>query len=163
MSKRLTRAHISLRDLRKAATFLEQAEKYARKRVNARPLELEALLLSAIVSYAKPFTNNEARGQNSTADRRLTIDAAQVLNAADDLRLHEDILKMRNKVVAHSDSEYYPVRWIPGVRGMRGSLYHSQTWSVMHEPLDLDAFARIVKKMSAACSRILLDAKSQNP
>jgi hypothetical protein len=146
--KRLTRVHISARDFDKALKFIEAAGKH-----DVAAIEHEALLLSAIVCYGRPFSGNE-KGKNAKADRDLTgVDIPVALGA--DYDLHKRIVGMRHKAVAHSPSDHYPVSLIPptvGEPGMRSVGFVSRSWHPVNEQIDLEAFARIAKAMAWKCA-----------
>ena len=154
MDKTLTRVHISARDFDKALKFIEAAGKH-----DVSAIEHEALLLSAILCYGRPFSGNE-KGDGAKADSNLSVvDPAAVLGA--DVELHERVIRMRNKVVAHSESEHYPVSSFPpsiGEPGVRSAGFVSRSWHPVNEQMDLEAFARIAKAMAWKCRYILFDA-----
>jgi hypothetical protein len=78
-----------------------------------------------------------------------------------DYELHKRILRMRHKVVAHAESEHYPVSMLPptvGEPGMRSAGFVSRTWHPVNEQIDLEAFARIAKAMGWKCRTVLFDA-----
>lgn len=157
--KKITRVHISARDFDKAYKFVEAAGKH-----DLATLEHEALLLSAIVCYGRPFSGNE-KGKKAKADRDLTgVDIPAVLGA--DYELHKRIVRMRHKAVAHSQSDHYPVSLIPptlGEPGMRSAGFVSRSWHPVNEQIDLEAFARIAKAMAWKCRHILLDETRERP
>ena len=65
----------------------------------------EGLLVAAIVSYSRAFT--ESNGQ-SLAAPKLKVNLGKVLsNDSSKIQLHKLILNRRNKAVAHSDWQYH--------------------------------------------------------
>ena len=65
----------------------------------------EALLLMAIVYYARPFSGNE-RNPGATAASRVDPTVLGVLTA-EELKLHARLMELRHKAVAHAESETY--------------------------------------------------------
>src|SRR2546428_7085430 len=72
-----------------------------------------ALLVSAIVAYARPFTSNDG-GTDGFATGTLAGNPKQILSD-DELMLHEKILELRNEAVAHSDYTRKPTRFVERV------------------------------------------------
>jgi hypothetical protein len=155
MSKTERRIQISSRDFEEAAKFVRTAKKHA-----IGSDEHEAALLTAITCYARPFSGNELRG-STRADSNLAGVDPQAVLGAEELALHERIVTLRNKVVAHSESEYNPVERInTGVvyrPGSYGYVTSSRPWNVVSEDLDLDALERVAEKMKVACWTMLGD------
>lgn len=141
--QRFNRAHISTRDFEKASEFIEAARCHPES-----GLEYEAFMISAIVCYARPFSGNE-RSASSPAASNLAVPLHSL--EREDLELHERILAIRNKAVAHSEFEKYPVRQIPVAGSAGGFATTSTSFHIVSERLDLDAFVNIAKKMHALC------------
>jgi len=79
---------------------------------------LEALNCSMIVAYCRPFSGNDARSDNRVPD--LPARLLRVLNDGERL-IHDAVLRDRNTVLAHSDSEVLqiePVLWHTAGRAM---------------------------------------------
>ena len=111
-TRRFNRTHISRRDFSKAISFIDAAMLH-----ELHKPEYEALLLGAIVYYARPFSGNE-RDNPPLSDTRLVLDVEGLLR--DDFELHKRLIEIRNKAVAHSEFAYYPVRLLPTDAGFRG-------------------------------------------
>jgi hypothetical protein len=146
--KTLNRTHIAKRDFKRAGEFIEAAQRH-----DISSLEYEALMLAAVIYYARPFSNNEALSdKNPPSDRRLKVDAAALLGV--DHELHEHILHLRNKAVAHSESKYYYLRIFrsadPSLRGRQIAI-KSGHWHPFNEQIDLVAFQRIAHALRTYC------------
>jgi hypothetical protein len=64
----------------------------------------EGLLVAAIVSYSRPFTKSR---RVAFAVRRASVNVGKVFaNDESRIKMHEIILDLRHKAVAHSDWEY---------------------------------------------------------
>lgn len=160
-AKKFKRTHLSSVDFEQAERFIAAAQ--------AQPvasIEHEALLLTAIICYARPFSGNE-RDRNAAASSDLAPEI--VVLKPDDRELHDRILTLRNKAVAHAESKYNPMEFVPIQRSFQGSQGIAMTtrpWQVVEENLDLNRFSRIASEMRQACIRWLSDmaaAQSANP
>jgi len=67
----------------------------------------EALLISAIVFYVRPFSENEKRSSTSPSDPRVPEEVLSDLSR-DELDLHERLKRLRNKTIAHAEWKYHP-------------------------------------------------------
>jgi hypothetical protein len=141
--KSFKRTHISRRDFEAALRFIRAA----RLHDNATP-EHEALLIAAVLMYARPFSSNE-RNTNADADSRLADDLVKFDGPK--LELHDQVIQLRNKAVAHAESTYYPVKiiepFIPGA----GFATSSRRWHVVNPQLDLDLFEAVAVEMHQLC------------
>jgi hypothetical protein len=146
------RTHISTHDFETASAFIEAANKYLES-----DIEYESLLESAIIRYARPFSCNE-RG-NSQADSRIDVNIKQILDSQPEIELHNRLITLRNKVVAHAESSFFPTKLLDPVGNSRASGYAvtSNRWHIIQEKIDLHTFARIAKKMRSACINQMLD------
>ena len=116
-----SRLRTSRRDFEKAIRFIDVALTHA-----IHTEVYEALLLAAVVSYARPFSRNE-RAKPPPSDPRLAVEEKALLGA--DFPLHERLLEIRNKAIAHAESEYYPVELLPPVgSGGSGFATTSKSW-----------------------------------
>ena len=148
-SKQLHRAVVSARDFRKAASFLAAAHSTTGMRT-----DWEACVLMAIICYARPFSRNE-RGK-APADPTLSgVNVGAIVGV--DRTLHDRILTLRNKAVAHAESRFYPVKLVPpdpedvaiGLTAL--SFDDSGTWHVHTEIIDYVTFAAMTDRMLRAC------------
>lgn len=67
----------------------------------------EALLISAIIFYARPFSQNEKRNSVSPSESRVPDSIISGLSQTH-AELHEMIITLRNKAVAHAEWGYHP-------------------------------------------------------
>jgi hypothetical protein len=72
-TQRFNRTNISMRDFEHAIEFIDAVKKYEND-----ALEYEALLIAAIISYARPFGPNEKEG-SAKSEPRLHLDAKAIL------------------------------------------------------------------------------------
>ena len=111
----------------------------------ANSVEYEALLFSALVCYARPFSGNE-RGSDAAASSRLNLDALAKLSASEK-RMHEKCTTLRNRALAHSEVAMNPTRLrVSGV-------VMSKPFSLLTPPFDLPGFLGLAEKLRFACER----------
>jgi hypothetical protein len=144
--KTFSRTHIASEDFKSAARFIDAARRYT-----VATTEYEALLHAAIIAYARPFSCNEL-APDSPSDPR--IDPALVQLSGADLALHNRVIHMRNKMIAHAEFAQNPVALVPvkpsfGIAA--GFVTQSRRWHVVEEQIDLDAFQRIADAMHQRC------------
>jgi hypothetical protein len=146
----LHRVLISKDEFLRAIQFIKATQRHVENTI-----EYEALLHSAIIFYARPFTNNEGprSGVPKEAQQLTGIDVESVLG--DDFAFHERIVRLRMKVVAHSEAAFNPAEHIPltiGNPDTRGVAFARKAWHVVNENLDLGSFLQIAEKMNNACT-----------
>ncbi len=149
--KTVTRTQISGDDFRCAKKFINAVRGYA-----VGTTEYEALMHAAIIAYARPFSGNE-RGTDPPSDPKL--DPALVAFEGADRALHDRIISLRNRVVAHAESAQNPVELLPMKSDATiadGFSTQSQRWDVVNELIDLDAFHRIADAMCRRCTDHML-------
>ena len=98
IKKEFTKMVLASRDIRQTIGMCELME--------AKVKELEdplyfPLAIAAIICYAKPFTHS----RNST----ILNGTYSKFNTKAKVNLHEKILSMRNKAIAHSDADSFPI------------------------------------------------------
>jgi hypothetical protein len=101
LDRDLLRVHISARDFERALASIAEAVRRRRSTIGR-----EAALLCAVVHYARPFSGNEGCTSAAAGCRPRGIDVAKELGT--DLALHNRIVKLRSKFVAHSESQFFP-------------------------------------------------------
>lgn len=139
--RKMYRAHISERDFKQALRFIDAA-----LATDISSVEHEALVVAAIVSYARPFTLNERPQKGKplpAADASLEeIDFRALLGV--DANLHARIVKLRMKAVAHSEAEFNPMIF-------DGMAFVSRAWHPVGEGIDLAVFREIAEKLHRHC------------
>jgi len=133
--KELYRLNIGKWDIDKAVSMLEAALNH-----DPSTIEYEALVGSAIVLYARPFSANEKKEKaksNARVPRRVIDNYS-----SDELELHKRILNRRNKAIAHAEWNDYPV----GV-DLETRVVSSRRYSIYPEFLDISQFLNLAKKL----------------
>ena len=100
--KMFYRTALSRRDFHEAGEFLKALAAEQNRTIRY------ALLTAAIVAYARPFSRNE-RDANAQAERSIRIDPNSILDFQQ-VALHTEVLRLRNKLVAHSEFAENPVQ-----------------------------------------------------
>lgn len=98
--KKLYRLNIAKGDIKKAIELLEAAEKH-----DHASIEYEALIMGAIIHYARPFSCNE-KSQSANALARVPSTVIEGYSP-DELTLHKRIIDRRNKAIAHAESNEF--------------------------------------------------------
>jgi hypothetical protein len=135
------------RCLRSEVDFRE-AETYAMRIASAGDQEIKrALTIATIICYARPFSRNERDG-NAEAEPNISFAPQEGLSAAE-RGLHDLIIKLRNKAVAHSEHSFNPAYWVAGSE--RHISYHAPEYEfekAIKSPADLVTLCRKMKKRS---------------
>jgi hypothetical protein len=102
--RRYRRLWISRNDLHEAAAAVDLIDRSAlhRDKSGNHPTDLIILTTALVVSYARPFI--DTRGKSDVADRVVPGSILRVLTKKQ-RELHNLIIYMRQKEVAHSDAE----------------------------------------------------------
>ena len=152
--RRFNRTNISMHDFEHSTKFIDAAEKHG-----VDSPEYEALLMAAIVLYARPFGPNEKQA-SSMATPSLHLDPAAIL--VDGHKLHIQIIDRRNKAVAHAEWNYYPTSQIPVVPNSPGFATTSKRWHPVNEGIDPSELRSISEQMRKACLDSLFQDRETN-
>lgn len=150
MARRLAVASV---DLMAAAEYVKELAKL-RKQADANPKVIAALVVAAIVSYARPFSSSFSDGQ---AARKVHPTELGVFRTHPELReLHDRLIELRNRAVAHSDWKYH---FSEDTKVGRVVL----TWKLEKELEDLDAVLKLIGVMGVCCINLqyALDGKAR--
>ena len=103
LQAQFNRTRISLADF-------EEADSYLRSYRNRyRDVTKRALLLAAVIAYCRPFKRSHG-GNPVRSTERLPIDLSKVLKGNEQI-LHNHLLELRDRALAHSDFDRKPTRW----------------------------------------------------
>ena len=118
---------------------------------------LIALTTTLVISYARPFVNS--RGQSTTALRTVPATLLKVLTSRE-RSLHDGIIEMRNREVAHSDAEVLELSIQLHTSGDGGI-----SRATIHPLLraDLHMLNRIIDKLTNEIERLCLNLRTQLP
>lgn len=149
--KELYRLNIGKRDLDKAVSLLEAAVKH-----DPTSIEYEALITSAIIHYARPFSSNE-KEKDAIALSRVPNRVTDQFST-EELSLHDLILNRRNKAIAHAEWREFPV-----VVDLETRLIRSTRYSIYPEFLNAAPFLALAKKLSERLHNAVADHVFQLP
>jgi hypothetical protein len=145
----LHRITLSGDDFRRAAEFAKAARLHP-----VSSIEHEALVHSAILFYARPWLDNEERKSNLPKDARMLIGIDLAGTLGDNEVFHERIIRLRKKVIAHAEAEFFPAQHGGplkiGNKGTRGLTMVRRIWHVTDEQLDLELLEQIAITMKKA-------------
>jgi hypothetical protein len=152
-NKTLNRLTISRQDFEKCRDFLTEipAQEYG-------SIVYEGLLLSAIVSYGRPFSGNE-RANAPNAESRVGVSILDGLKAGE-RKLHDQIVQLRNKAVAHAEWQYHPTNVTKHnvIKSMPFSL-----WKYFRDTTDIARFQSLVEKVLLRANLNTAEALRKRP
>ena len=147
MSAQISRTRISLDDFAEAAEYL-QAMRGGQSTVVKR-----ALLIAAIIAYARPFSNNEdSRGNRATPI--LKARPSKLLTAREQ-DLHGKLLILRNEALAHSQYDRKAIKRLSCSSG--GFIMQGRPFDILSESIDYTTFESICSRMKRHCVDQLFD------
>jgi hypothetical protein len=116
--KVLHRIRIACDDLLEAVQFVEAAIDREAEGVDRRTDVLHrALVCAALIHYARAVGPNEKpnpkkRPQGAAAHRVDTTYLKAVIGTEERWKLHRQVLRLRNTIVAHAESKYFPMKMV---------------------------------------------------
>lgn len=131
----LNRFTISVHDFEEAKKFLAEARQQKFGSVSC-----VALLIVAIIYFARPFSSNE-KDKNSNAISKIEIDWFTDISS-EEKELFDDLIRIRNKCLAHAEFQYYPAS-IDDETGV----IRSRRFSILEHPIDLNVFQILLDKL----------------
>lgn len=147
----LNRLNIARGDIGDAVRFLDAAA--GREPTS---VEYEALVMMAIVLYARPFSTNELSAA-AMASRCVPDSVIDGYSEAEKT-LHSRIIEVRNKAVAHSEWTNYPTSVSWDIRVIK-----SRRYSIYPEFLTVAAFVDLAKKLHQRLHNMVADRVRQEP
>lgn len=107
-----------------------------------------ALLTAAIVAYSRPFSGNKG---HPNAVGHPPLDVQKVLKGDSKyIELHDNILKLRNTAIAHSDFDAKPVAEYKAIQD--GFKVKEERFDVLSKQIDVDRFLGLCSSMRGYCS-----------
>jgi hypothetical protein len=138
--KEFNRYLISRDDFEDALKFLKETLHFKENSV-----AYEALLLSAVVYYSRPFSPNEIKSDAPATSKIDFADMGPVSEA--ETVLHKKLIRIRNKAIAHSESSHYPVSLSPTT-----PVATSQRFALSAEQIDIALFQQLAEKFQVLCN-----------
>lgn len=151
--RQFNRYSISAIDFGRAVDFATEAQRHP-----ANSILHEALVLSAIVCYCRPFSLNELTDAAEAA-KRITIEVLGLDLTPEQLQLHEQCKSLRNEAIAHSAWSRNPTR-------LRDSgVVVSRPFSLLSVAFDVPMFIQLAEAIRSKCEQQRADfvlAKRRN-
>ncbi|TAN43536.1 MAG: hypothetical protein EPN22_09955 [Nitrospirae bacterium] len=106
----------------------------------------EALLISAIIFYVRPFSENEKKNSINPSDPRVPDSVLSELSP-DEHKLHDRLKKLRNKAIAHAEWSHHPTGVTASriIKAMPFSI-----WKHFRGQKELQEFISLVRKVRRA-------------
>lgn len=141
LESRFNRVNMSAKDF-------EEAHSYLAKFDPDLPMVLQrALLTAAVVAYTRPFKKRRG-ARDGAASARLPIDIGALLDGPQNA-LHEEIIDLRDRGVAHSDFSLKPSRRV--ARQDIAIMAWSKPFDILGELVDVKAFRDLAWAMQCHC------------
>ncbi len=138
LSAEFNRWTLSRRDFEEAQSYLNAFNS------SMDPIVQRALLSAAIIAYARPFSHHHAHPK---AEQKIKLPAD--FFDAESLDLHERVLTLRNKCIAHSDYDRKPTARIP--IDSTGVMTRTKPFNPLYEGIDIVSFRDLNKRMELHC------------
>ncbi len=159
LERDIQHVYFSRRDFHKATQFLGAAIACDNAVVR------EALLISGIISYTRPFSHSAFRRPN--ASTRLLDDLATKDLPEAGRELHARVMALSKRAVNGFTPEAEPIELEASRRGRSLRMLFtphrncSGNWTILREELDIDAFRKLAEHMQERCSEQLLVLSEQ--
>jgi len=141
LESRFNRVNMSAKDFEEAHSYLAEFR-------SDLPMVLQrALLTAAVVAYARPFKNSRG-GREGSASAKLPIDIGTLLSM-EHIALHERIVDLRDRGIAHSDFSLKPTRRV--ARQDTAIMAWSKPFDILGELVDVKAFRDLAWAMHCHC------------
>lgn len=151
LQAQFARYQLSLNDFEEALSYL-----YAKPAADAAVIR-RALLTSAIVAYARPFTQNETQ-KSSPSTSTVALKVSRLLTA-EQLLLHKALIEMRHKAVAHSTSKVRPVFHWP--QDQASYIAGNLVFDPLSQSIDRPHFASLCETLHNACRSAMLELNAK--
>jgi hypothetical protein len=139
---KLNRALISHEDIGEAQQYLRMLEQLDS---TSDAVMRRALLTAAVVAYSRPFRKSRGGGK---AAHYLPVDLDQWFTPAQ-LTMHQSVLELRDKAVAHSDYATKPASRIAG--NLAGFSFLGTGFDLLQQQLDVAEWLRMCNQLVAHC------------
>jgi hypothetical protein len=141
---------LSEKDFEEAHTYLSEFN------TDLSMVVQRALLTAAIVAYARPFKRSRAaEGKASARAPTTLLDALD----AEERRLHERIIGIRDEGVAHSDFDRKPTRRV--ARQDAFMMTWSKPFDVLGEDINIDTFKSMTWRLHMQCIQEMFNIHRQ--
>ena len=155
LSAQFSRAIISEYDFIEAEKDLQLLETGT-----GRPEDIErALILAAIISYARPFLENKGNPEGGKSkDPAMRIPRSFTTG---ERHLHKKLMSLRHEMLAHSQFTRIPVVRTGGSKGGFG--FQGRPFDLLSEKIDIALFVTLCRKLKVVCMRNASEANAKLP
>jgi hypothetical protein len=147
LEREYNRLSISIHDFEAATSYLglfDETSSYVLQ---------DAIASAAVVAYARPFKGSNA-GIEQLSARKLTFDLAEIFDAKQ-LHMHDTIIALRDRGIAHSDYDLKPTRRIQGPKG-GGTMSEGKTFNPQ-EGLNIAMFRDLAHRLHVHCVTLKIE------
>lgn len=144
VTAKFNRVNLSKLDFHEASLYLEVLNSDG-----MHPTVQRAVLCASIVAYARPFRKN--RGGQQAAE---TLALPEAFLSDAEQELHDKLLMLRDRGIAHSDFDLKPTGHIP--LGRPGVMTWSLPFNPLYQQIDITSFRALVAKLKGHCIDELL-------
>jgi hypothetical protein len=151
LSAQFLRYQFSVQDFTEAKAYLEALDTKQTREVKS------ALLLAAIVAYARPFTQNDPSAQiraTSTVGLNPKAELSQ-----EQLALHDTVLEFRHKAIAHSSYDMRPFDY--RATSETGYSFGGFFFDILAERLNVEVYKSACEVLAAVCRSRSAEINSQ--
>lgn len=157
LEKQFNRTNISIKDLEQTIKYLE--------RLNKIPVDSDdfsvrsALLIAAIISYSRPFSNNS---EHDLATGKQKFTGKEVKNLKKEIgesviTYHDKILNLRNTAIAHSEYINNPTQRVNEYSTGNGFLIKSRSFDILSVDLNTSIFLKLTEQVKKIFENKLSD------
>jgi hypothetical protein len=151
LDARFIRLHMSREDFVEARMFLKAF------RTRDMTVVRRAVLLAAVVAYARPFSGNKPH-QHATEHPAMGNLSADL--TSEEVALHDTLVQMRHTVVAHAVYERNFARRVDRPTTDRFMLVQER-FDLLDQPIDRTVFESLCAKRSRTCFRQMRELSRQ--
>ena len=110
-----------------------------------------------MVAYARPFTNNSS-GVEVNATPQLSVRLSKLFSQQEQ-QLHDELLALRNEVVAHTEYKRKPVKRIQG--SATGFSMTVKIFDIVSVPLDMYLWSGMCGALRGHCFQAMMELNSK--
>ena len=141
--KLINRANLSRHDFEECNKFLDEFIKKNEDTIK------EALLISALVAYARPFSENK---EHPKIINKIPLEKVTRPLGPEERKLHNRLMTIRNQAIAHSVFDKKPTgSTIQGI----ALVQQSKPYNILAELIDIKEMKDLSKKMITICDDII--------
>jgi endonuclease III-like uncharacterized protein len=141
--KLINRAYLSRHDFEECNKFLDGFIERNKDTIK------EALLISALVAYARPFSENK---EHPKIINKIPLEKVTKPLGPEERKLHNKLMTIRNQAIAHSVFDKKPTGSI--IQGV-ALVQQSKPYNILAESIDIKEMKDLSEKMITICDDII--------